>query len=91
MSVHMRNLQLLLTAIYNTINNLNPTFMAEIFAAKDVSYNLCGSINLAYLKPGQTCMAWILTGLLVINYGRFCQKKSKCPKHWQFLKEILSP
>ena len=46
-SVHQRNLQLLLTEIYKTVNNLNPSFMAEIFVTKDVPYNLRGSNNLA--------------------------------------------
>ena len=39
-SVHQRNLQLLLTEIYKTVNNLNPSFMAEVFVTKDVPYNL---------------------------------------------------
>ena len=30
-SVHQRNLQLLLIENYKTINNLNPSFMAEVF------------------------------------------------------------
>ena len=46
-SVHQRNLQLLLTEIYKTVNNLNPSFMAEVFVTKDVPYNLCGINNLA--------------------------------------------
>ena len=46
-SVHQRNLQLLLTEIYKTVNNLNPSFMAEVFVTKDVPYNLRGSNNLA--------------------------------------------
>ena len=37
-SVHQRNLQLLLTEIYKTVNNLNPSFMAEVFVTKDVPY-----------------------------------------------------
>ena len=41
-SVHQRNLQLLLTEIYKTVNNLNPSFMAEVFVTKDVPYNLRG-------------------------------------------------
>ena len=39
-SVHQRNLQLLLTEIYKTVNNLNPSFMADVFVTKDVPYNL---------------------------------------------------
>ena len=34
-------------------------------------------------------MALILSGLLVKNYGRLCQEKSKSSNHWRFLKEIL--
>ena len=46
-SFHQRNLQLLLTEIYKTVSNLNPSFMAEVFVTKDVPYNLRGSNNLA--------------------------------------------
>ena len=49
-SVHQRNLQLLLTEIYKTVNNLNPSFMADVFVTKDVPYNLRGSNNLALPK-----------------------------------------
>ena len=40
-SVHQRNLQLLLTEIYETVHNLNlnPTFMTQVFEEKDVPYN----------------------------------------------------
>ena len=46
-SVHQRNLQLLLTEIDKTVKNLNPSFLAEVFVTKDVPYNLCDSNNLA--------------------------------------------
>ena len=49
-SVHRRNLQLLLTEIYKTINNLNPSFMAEVFVTKDVPYGLCGGNYLVLPK-----------------------------------------
>ena len=32
--IHIKNLQLLMTEIYKTHNNLNPTFMEDIFIAK---------------------------------------------------------
>ena len=38
-SVHQRNRQLLLTEIYKTVHNLNPTFMTQVFEEKDVPYN----------------------------------------------------
>ena len=46
-SVHQRNLQLLLTEIYKTVNNFNPSVMAEVFVTRDVPYNLRSSNNLA--------------------------------------------
>ena len=36
MSIHQRNLQLLLIEIYKTVNNLNPSFMAEVFVTNVV-------------------------------------------------------
>ena len=45
-SFHQRNLQLLLIEIYITISNFNPSFMAEVFFANVVPYNLCGITNL---------------------------------------------
>ena len=39
-SIHQRDLQLLLTEIYKTVN---PSFMAEVFVTKDVTYNLRGN------------------------------------------------
>ena len=90
-SVHQRNLQLLLIEIYKTINNLNPSFMAEVIAINFVPYNLLEAVILFYPKLGQACMALILSGFLAKNYGRICQKKSKIPKHLRSLKEILRP
>ena len=45
-SVH----QLLLIEIYKTVNNLNPSFMAEVFITNVVPYNLLGSTNLVLPK-----------------------------------------
>ena len=35
-----RNLQLLMIEVYKTIQNLNPSFMKEIFVQKDMTYSL---------------------------------------------------
>ena len=45
-SVHQRNLQMLLIEIYKTINNLNPSFIAEVSVTNVVPYDLRGSTNL---------------------------------------------
>ena len=49
-SIHQRNLQLLLIEIYKTVNNLNPSFLAEVFVSNVVPYNLRGSTNLVLPK-----------------------------------------
>ena len=67
---------MLLIEIYKTVNNLNPSFKAEVFVTIVVPYDIRGSTNL-----GHTCMALILSGLLVKDYGRVCRKKLKNPKH----------
>ena len=40
LAIHQRNLQLLMTEIFKTINNLNPIFMKDIFATKHSYYSL---------------------------------------------------
>ena len=49
-SVHQRNLQLLLIEIHKATNNLNPSIIAEIFVANIVPYTLRGNSNLALPK-----------------------------------------
>ena len=39
-SIHQRNLQYLMIEIYKTKKNLNPSFMSEIFEARDLQYDL---------------------------------------------------
>ena len=50
MSIHLRDLQLLLIEIYKAINNWNPSFMAQVFVTNVVPYNLRGSTNLVLPK-----------------------------------------
>ena len=38
-STHKRNLQLLMIEVYKTTQNLNPSFMKEIFVQKDMTYS----------------------------------------------------
>ena len=49
-TIHQRNIQALLIEIYKTQNNLNPTFMKEIFCQKELSY-LTRKQNLIYPNP----------------------------------------
>ena len=78
-SVHQRNLQLLLIEIYKTINNFNPSFMAEVFATNVVPYNLRGNTNIVLPKAR--------TNLYGIDTIRFVGQRL-----WQNLpKEIKEP
>ena len=51
-TIHQRNLQLLATEIFKTKNELNPKFMAEILAFRNVDYDLRNntSLKIANLK-----------------------------------------
>ena len=53
-TVHQRNLQLLMIEIYKTRNNLNPSFMKQIFEAKVLPYNLRCSEKLQLPKAKTT-------------------------------------
>ena len=44
-SVHHKNIQVLATEIYKTVNGLAFTIMNSIFEIKDVEYNLRNKIN----------------------------------------------
>ena len=40
MTIHKKNLQIVMVEIYKIINHLNPAYMWEFFIKKDVPYNL---------------------------------------------------
>ena len=67
MSIYQRNLQLLFIEIYKTVNNLNPSFMAEVFVTNVVPYNHWGSTNLVLPK--------VRTNLYGIDTVRFVGQK----------------
>ena len=49
-TIHQRNIQALLVEIYKTLNNLNPTFMKEVFCLKELDYTTRKQ-NLVYPNP----------------------------------------
>ena len=53
-SVHQKNLQLVMIEIYKTKNRLNPPFMIEIFGDKEVSYQLRSTSKLNLPKVRTT-------------------------------------
>ena len=48
-TIHTKNLQLLMTEIYKTKNDLNPSFMQEIFCENESHYNLRN--NVEFVQP----------------------------------------
>ena len=54
LTIHQRNLQLLMTEIFKTKNNLNPIFMKDIFATKNSYYSLRNPNNLQMPKVRTT-------------------------------------
>ena len=54
-TIHIRNLQLLMTEIYKTKWELNPTFMKEIFVEKHSTYGLRSCHNLLLPQARTTC------------------------------------
>ena len=53
--LHVRNLQLLITEVFNTKLNLKPSFMKESFVERQVSYGLRGCHNLSLPSARTTC------------------------------------
>ena len=39
-SIHVRNLQMLMIEVYKSLNHQNPSFLWELFARKEINYNL---------------------------------------------------
>ena len=50
-TIHQRNLQLLITEIYKTKHDLNPKFMGEFFVEKNFPYNLRVKNHLSVSVP----------------------------------------
>ena len=48
-TIHAKNLQLLMTEMYKTRNDLNPSFMQEIFCENESHYNLRN--NVEFVQP----------------------------------------
>ena len=53
-SIHQRDLQLLVTEIYRTKMNINPSFMKEIFVEREMHYNLRVMKSFYARKPRTT-------------------------------------
>ena len=69
-TAHQRNLQLLMTEIYKTRSNLNPSFMKQIFEAKALPYNPRCSDKLQLPKAKTTGLGIDAVRCVGGKYGR---------------------
>ena len=69
-SMHQKNLQLLMVEIYKTRNHLNPSFVMEIFEEKAMPCQLRGSSNLNLPKVRTTCYGTDIVRFMGKKYGQ---------------------
>ena len=72
-SIHVKNLQLLMTEIYKTRSGLSPPFMKVIFAERNTGYNLRHGNDSQLPKCIQQHMELGLYPSLEIDFGRLYQ------------------
>ena len=85
-SIHQRNLQLLVTEIYRTRMHLNPPFMKEIFVEREIHYNLRVTSNIYVRKPRTTAYGLGNVSFLGQNLWRDLPlhlKESPTVKHYK--------
>ena len=82
-TIHQRNIQALTLEIYKTLNNLNPTFMKEIFYLKEHHYSTRNQ-GLAYPNPRS-----VAYGLESFGY-KASQMWSKIPHKIKQVEEITT-
>ena len=49
-SINKRNLQLLISEVYKTVQNVSPSFMKEIFVQKEIAHNLRNNLSMGFPK-----------------------------------------
>ena len=54
-SIHDKNLQLLLSELYKTLHNLNPSFMKQIFTERNTCYNFRNISRISLSKQKSNC------------------------------------
>ena len=72
LTIHQRNLQLLMIEIFKTKNNLNPTFMKDVFTEKNSYYNLRNPTHLQLPKVRTTIYGTENIQLEAAPYGSHC-------------------
>ena len=72
-AVHQKNLQVLVTEIYNVKNGIAPEIMKGIFELQNPSYNLRSSCN-PFRRKHKNCSLWVtVRKILAQKSGSLCQ------------------
>ena len=85
-SIHQRNLQLLVTEIYRTKMNINPSFIKEIVVEREIHYNLRVMNSFYARKPRTTVYGLETVSFLGQNLWRDLPlhiRKSQSVKHFK--------
>ena len=90
-SVHQRKLQLLLIETYKAINNLNLSFMAEVFATNVAPYNLRGSTNPVLPKARINLYSIDTVRFVGQKLWQTLPKEIKESQTFEISKEMLKP
>ena len=88
-SIHQRNLQLLVTEIYRTRMNLNPCFMKEIFAEREILYNFRVTSNIYARRPRTTAYGLETVSFLGQNLWRDLPLHIKESRSVQYFKKEI--
>ena len=75
-TIHTKNLQLLMTEMYKTINDLNPSFMKEIFCENECNYSLRNNVE------------FVQSRVRSVGNGTECVR-FKGPQLWQMLPQTM--
>ena len=92
-SVHQRNLQLLVTEIHRTKMNINPSFMKEIFIEREIHYNIRVMNSVYAHKPSTTACGLGTVSVLGQNLWRdlpLHTKKSQFVKRFKKHIKVLN-
>ena len=90
-TVHQRNLQYLITEMYETKNGLNPAFMREIFCQQESQYSLRILTTFLFLELKLLHMAQKPFALQARKFGLPFHNLSKIPRLPPSLKTKSNP
>ena len=87
-TIHTKNLQLLMTEMYKTRNDLNPSFMQEIFCENESHYNLRNNNEFVQPRVRSVGNGTESVRFKVHNYGKCCRKQYETQDPLLSLKQI---